>query len=204
MFIRTSVPSSAATNGCGYWCDSSMVGKDSWDLGAAWCCLRLTCDSCVLYCYFYRAILVECVAMGTGASRSCEWSRGPRVVHWDRPCRTQPRALRAVLPGSWVGPGQQQWWESARGWWQGWAVPAVTHWEGRGTPVPCPCCRAHGAVPTGLCPWCHPGVPPSEHTPTHPGLTGTGAGGLLARGTVFCHPITRPFPGPFLIWAARQ
>lgn len=80
----------------------------------------------------------------------------------------------------------------------------VTHWEGRGTPMPCPWCRAHGAVPTGLCPWCHPGVPPSERTPTHPGLTGTGALGLLACGIVFCHPISHPFPGPFLIWAARQ
>lgn len=147
VLIRTSVPSSAATNGCGYWCDSSVVGKDSWDLGAAWCCLRLTCDSCVLYCYFYRAILVECVAMGTGASRSCEWSQGPRVVHWDRPCWTQPGALRAVLPGSWVGPGQQQWWENAQGWWQGWAV-RLSH-TGRDGEHPC---HAHGAVPM-VPPW---------------------------------------------------
>lgn len=56
----------AATNACAHCPDSCVVGKDSWDLGAAGA-VRLTCDSCVLHCYFYRAILVECGAMGTVA-----------------------------------------------------------------------------------------------------------------------------------------
>lgn len=148
VFIRTSVPSSAATNGCVYWFDSSVVGKDSWDLGAAWCCLRLTCDSCVLYCYFYRAILVECVAMGTGASQSCE--RGPVWCTGTVPAGHSPGLSGTCDCHTLGGTGNTR------------AMPIV----------PCPWCRAHGAVPTELCPWCHPGVPPSERTPTHPGLWG--------------------------------
>lgn len=81
--------------------------------------------------------------------------------------------------------------------------------EGGGRVGQCDCHTLGGtgntrAMPMVPCPWCHPGVPPSERTPTHPGLTGTGALGLLACGIVFCHPISHPFPGPFLIWAARQ
>lgn len=135
VFIRTSVPSSAATNGCVYWFDSSVVGKDSWDLGAAWCCLRLTCDSCALLLFLQSYFGGMC---SDGNRRIPELRAGPRVVHWDRPCWTQPGALRDLRLSHTGRNGEH---------------PCHAHCA---MPmVPCPRCRAHRAVPM-VPPWCAP------------------------------------------------
>lgn len=53
-----------------------MGGEDSWSPGAGGWWLGLARDSCVLHFYFYRAILMECVAMGTVTSQGWEGCSG--------------------------------------------------------------------------------------------------------------------------------
>lgn len=166
MFIRTSVPSSAATNGCVYWFDSSVVGKDSWDLGAAWCCLRLTCDSCALLLFLQSYFGGMC---SDGNRRIPELRAGPRVVHWDRPCWTQPGALRDLRLSHTGRDGEH---------------PCHAHCAM--PTVPCPQSCAHGATlacplvsappPTQVSgaagPW-HPFLP-SHHSPVPGALSDLG------------------------------
>lgn len=56
----------------------------------------LVCDSCVLHFYFCRAILMECVAMGTVTSRGCEGSRGSRAAQPRCPTLGVALVLRAL------------------------------------------------------------------------------------------------------------
>lgn len=56
----------------------------------------LVCDSCVLHFYFCRAILMECVAMGTVTSQGCEGSRGSRAAQPRRPTLGVALVLRAL------------------------------------------------------------------------------------------------------------
>lgn len=56
---------------------------------------RLVCDSCVLYFYFCRAVLMECVAMGTVTSQAAKGPGGAELLG-----STVPRWALLWSPGA--------------------------------------------------------------------------------------------------------